>query len=64
MIIALAAGSTLFLSKSFSAQMQRSMDDKKAEPIPYDEHHDHGDAEDDFTPFIVPTEKQEEKTEE
>ncbi|MBO4381066.1 MAG: energy-coupled thiamine transporter ThiT [Clostridia bacterium] len=57
MIIALAAGSTLFLSKSFSAQMQRSMDDKKAEPIPYDEHHDHGDVDDDFTPFIVPTEK-------
>ncbi|MBR4800904.1 MAG: energy-coupled thiamine transporter ThiT [Clostridia bacterium] len=63
MVIALAAGSTLFLSKSFSAQMQRSADDQKAEPLPYDEHHDHGDEEG-ITPFIVPIENKEDKSEE
>lgn len=64
MLIALVAGSTLFLSKSFSAQMQRSGEKKKADdPAPYDEHHDHGDDEEIET-FIVPVEKREEGKEE
>lgn len=64
MLIALVAGSTLFLSKSFSAQMQRSADVKKATPLPYEEHHDHGDEDEDVETFIVPIEKkEEEKTE-
>lgn len=60
MIVALVAGSVLFLSKSFSAQMQRSMADKKSkqdESVPFEEHHDHGDEE--ITPFVVPIEKEE-----
>ena len=54
MLIALVAGSVLFLSKSFSAQLHRSSEDKKAVELAATEHHDHGD-DDDLTPFIVDT---------
>ena len=58
MVIALAAGSVLFLSKSFTAQMQRSIDDgKKEQPTDGDFHQDHGDDED-ITPFVVPVENE------
>ena len=53
MVIALVAGSVLFLSKSFTAQMQRSKDDGKKEHVDSGFHQDHGD-DDDVTPFIVP----------
>ena len=66
MVIALVAGSMLFLSKSFSAQMQRSGEQKKSDAqLPNNDHHDHGDDEEDVETFIVPVEKkEEEKTEE
>ncbi len=56
MVIALAAGSVLFLSKSFTAQMQRSMDDGKEKQQVADSgfHQDHGDDEEELTPFVVP----------
>jgi len=53
MVIALVAGSALFLSKSFSAQMQRSKDDGKKQHVDSGFHQDHGD-DDGITPFIVP----------
>ncbi len=58
MVIALAAGSVLFLSKSFTAQMQRSMDDVSEEKKVADSgfNQDHGDDED-FETLIVPIEQ-------
>ena len=57
MAIALVAGSVLFLSKSFTAQMERSVAHKEVKEDGA-VHHDHGDDEE-IAPFIVPVESNE-----